>query len=188
MSSTFISFWDSDAKGAAKEAAEALVSAAQGLRSPDDPVCPVCDTPESEGCGCNPLCCPFCGKILGAFNEDFGVDPCPHMVAWGVIGNDAISWRSKEWQARFREYGAHRSEGADAMIPGFAMKHGLAVESHDDGEGHGFGSAAHYVFQPAPKPTTPKATGKSSSPRRRTAAHGRSAKKSRASSRKPKSK
>lgn len=147
MSSTYISFWDPDATEAAERAAEELVSLARQLRADDDPLCPVCEIPSSEGCGCNPLSCPFCGKIVGAFSEGFGVSPCPHMVAWGTTGNGDVYWQSGKVAERFSEYRETMEDDDDeTLLPSFAEAHGLVIESHDDGEGHGFGSGAFYVF------------------------------------------
>lgn len=154
MSSTFNYFWDRDPKKAAERANASILETAKSLRDPNDTPCPVCDVPESEGCQCNPLSCPFCGKIVGAFNEDFGVVPCPHMVAWGVTGNDEVFWWKKPWEARFEKYADDAARGVERRLESFAKARKLLIESHDDGEGYGFGRGAFYVFEAPRKSRT----------------------------------
>lgn len=146
MSSTFKYFWDRDPEKASERADASILETAKSLRDPNDKPCPVCDVPESEGCQCNPLSCPFCGKIVGAFNEDFGVVPCPHLVAWGVMGNDEVFWQKKAWEARFEKYADDAASGVERRLESFAKARELVIESHDDGEGYGFGRGAFYVF------------------------------------------
>lgn len=126
--------------------------------------CSVCETPEAEGCQCNPLSCPICGKTVSAFNEDFGVKQCEHTVAWGVTGNDDINWLSNEWQAKFEAFCADNEDGPDSCAEPFAEKTGLVFDSHDDGEGHGFGRSAFFLFSASKKEKPRKRVKKKTSP------------------------
>lgn len=120
--------------------------------------CPVCGMTEDEGCYCNPLECPQCGQVVSWFGEEYGMNPCEHVVAWGTVGNDDIIWENKKYEPKFQEYWSKHSykddkehdddifDSEEEAIESFAEEEGLEYACHDDGVGHGHSTGTYVLF------------------------------------------
>ena len=102
--------------------------------------CPVCERPESDECGCNPLHCPVCDKAVSWFGESYGMNPCDHVVVWGTVGEEPV-WENDKVRKAFLAFCTKRRKRDDYKqdaIEAYVAKHATLIsDEHDAGGGHG---------------------------------------------------
>lgn len=124
-------------------------------------LCPICNLPEdSDDCCCYPLYCPVCGQAVSWFGDDYGMNPCEHVVAWGTVGQgtEGMVWEKADYERKFQKFWLAQEgdgiedvdtsfdNGEEAMKP-FAKINNLDYGEHDDRNPHGNCTGTYVLFQ-----------------------------------------
>jgi hypothetical protein len=140
------------------------------------PACPQCEkhSPSEElgyyggthvcrDCTVIFLPCPVCGEVVCSFGgKTESNSPCDHVVVWGVIGNNELLWTSEVAEAAFKTWCKDRYQeeiqneewsddeidcGEEEFEEYVATRQEWEYFVVSDGESHGHGAAACFVFE-----------------------------------------